>query len=136
MAATLLFENPAGQLLLDPAGYLRLVWSSQPRQLPATQALLAALAAGLRQHRLGRVLANQTDMPPFSPDEQRWIAEQWLPQQARPAGYRSGAILVASNVLSRLATALVTGGSHDDATRYRSFDDEASAVAWLLRQPA
>lgn len=128
-----MFENVAGQVLADPAGYLRLVWGGQPRQLPDTQVLMTALAAGLRQHRYGRVLADQTHMRPLSPDEQHWLAQQWLPHEARAAGYRAGAIVVATDVLTRLATASVTTGH--EGTRYRSFDDEQAALAWLLRQP-
>lgn len=137
VAASLLFENIAGQVLADPAGYLRLVWSGQPRQLADTQQLLQAVAAQLAQRRWGRVLADQTHMRPFTPDEQRWVSQQWLPHEARASGYRAGAILVASSVLSRLATAYITSSSPENAfLRYRSFDDEQTATEWLLRQPA
>lgn len=132
---TLLFQNAAGQVLADPAGFLRLVWNAQPRQLPDTQALMHALAQGLRQHREGRVLADQTHMRPFSPDEQRWVSQEWLPTEGRASGYRFGAILVASNVLSRLATAYITTSNPENQfLRYRSFDDEQTAREWLLRQ--
>lgn len=131
-----MFENTAGRVLADPAGYLRLVWGSQVRQLPATQALLGALAGQLHQHQWGRVLADQTHMAPFSPDEQQWISQQWLPGEARASGYRTGAIVVASAVLSRLATAFVTNSTQGNSfLRYRSFDDEHTALEWLLRQP-
>ncbi|MGI4835844.1 MAG: hypothetical protein ACRYFK_20515 [Janthinobacterium lividum] len=135
-APALLFENAAGQVLADSAGFLRLVWSAQARQLTDTQGLLRAMSQHLGQRGWGRVLANQTYMPPFSPDEQHWINQEWLPGEARTSGYRHGAILVSSNVLSRLATASITGAQQESGLRYRSFDDEATAVAWLLRQPA
>jgi len=135
-APTLLFENAAGRVLADAAGFLRLVWSAQPRQLADTQGLFGAVSQGLRQRGWGRVLADQTHLPPFSPDEQRWISQDWLPGDGQASGYRHGAILVSSNVLSRLATAYITSGLHASGLRYRSFDDEPTAVAWLLCQPA
>lgn len=135
-APTLLFENAAGRVLADPSGFVRLVWSANPRQLADTQALLRAVGQHLRQRGWSRVLADQTCLPPFSPDEQRWISQEWLPGEARASGYRHGAILVSGNVLSRLATAYITSVQQESGLRYRSFDDEATAVAWLLRQPA
>lgn len=131
---TLLFQNTAGQVLADSAGFIRLVWSGQPRQLADTQAILDAVAQHLYQRRWGRVLANQTHMLPFSPEEQRWIAQEWLPGSARTSGYRAGAIVVSASVLGRLATAYITG-AQNDSLRYRSFDTEETALAWLLRQP-
>ena len=130
-----LFENAAGQLLADPAGLLRLVWSSQPRQLADTQALFGAVGQALRQRGWGRMLANQTQMPPLTPAEQQWLSQEWLPGEGRRSGYRSIAIVVSHNVLGRLATAAVTTVQPEGGPRYRSFDDEAAALAWLLRQP-
>lgn len=133
-APALLFENTAGRVLADPAGFLRLMWSAQPRQLADTQALLMAASQHLRQRGWSRLIGDQTHMPPFSPDEQQWISQEWLPKVAYASGYRHGAIVVSSHVLSRLATAYITNATSSAGMRYRSFDDEATAVAWLLRQ--
>jgi hypothetical protein len=135
-APALLFENAAGRVLADPAGFLRLVWSANPRHLTDTQAILRAASQHLRQRGWSRLLGDQTHLAPFSPEEQHWISQEWLPSDARASGYRHGAILVSSQVLSRLATAYITSGQPASDTRYRSFDDEATAVDWLLRQPA
>lgn len=136
-APTLLFQNAAGQVLANAAGFLHLVWSGQARQLADTQALLGALAQGLRQRGYYRVLADQTNMLPFTPAEQQWVTQEWLPGDGKASGYRFGAILVASNVLTRLATAYITTGSAENSfLRYRSFDDKQAAIAWLLRQQA
>ncbi|RZL07843.1 MAG: hypothetical protein EOO62_16450 [Hymenobacter sp.] len=129
----LLFKNPAGQLLADPAGFIRLTWSAAPRQLADTQALLTQLAHALRQHNWGKVLADQTLMPSFSPAEQQWIAQQWLPQAVQQSGYRHGAIVVSMDTYARLATAFITTSVQGLPLRYRSFDDAAQAAAWLLK---
>ena len=134
-APTVLVETIVGRLLADPGGYLRLVWSAQPRQLADTQAMFEAIGQALRQYGWSRVLSDQTQLLPFSLAEQQWISQEWMPGTGRASGYRLLAILVSSNVLSRLATAAVTTSLHGSQLRYRTFDDEKTAVAWLLSQP-
>ena len=134
LSATFL-NSTAGQVYADPAGFVRVRWSDQPRTLAETQAMLKAVTSILARHGWGRVLTDQTHMPPFSPQEQLWIAEEWLPAAVQQGGYRFGAVVVSANVLTRLATAFVTTNFSDLPLRYRSFDDEAAALAWLLQQP-
>ena len=135
MAAVLpvLFSNLAGQLAADPAGFLRLDWSGAKRTLADTQGLLTNLARALQQRGWGKVLANQTLMPSFSPAEQQWIAREWLPQAVRESGYRYGAIVVSTDTYARLATAFITTNVGGLPLRYRSFDDAAQATTWLLQ---
>lgn len=97
--------------------------------------MLTAVSDALKYYGWGRVLINQVAMPPFSPEEQQWITQEWLPAAVGVSGYRFGAVVVSANVLTRLATAFVTTNFSDLPLRYRSFDAEADAVAWLLQQP-
>jgi hypothetical protein len=133
-APTLLYKNIAGEIFADPAGYMRSQWSAEPRTLADTQALLNGLSAGMREYGWSRALINQVAMQPFSEAEQQWVVQQWLPQAVREAGYRLGAIVVASNIYSRLAMSYVTTNMLGLPMRYRSFDDEAEAIDWLLKQ--
>jgi hypothetical protein len=132
-APTLLFENPAGQLLADSASFLRMNWRAGARTLADTQGLLLHMSRALRQYKWHRVLANQVAMPAFSAEEQAWIRDEWL-AQAAANGYRAGAILVATDTFARLATAYITTNVQGLSIRYRSFDLETEAVAWLLQQ--
>jgi hypothetical protein len=132
---SVLFENPAGQLVADPAGFLRMTWSANLRTLADTQGLLNHMAQALRQRGWAKVLANQTAMRSFSPAEQQWIAEEWLPEAVQTNGYRYGAIVVSTDTYARLATAFITTNVGGLAVRYRSFDAEEQAVAWLRQQP-
>lgn len=132
-ASTLLFENTAGQVLADPAGYLRTYWLAAPRTLAHTQELLGELLRAMQQLRLSKVLINQVHMQPLSSEEQAWVNQEWLPRAAE-AGYRLGAVVVASNLYARLATAGITGNALGLPVRYRSFDSEDQAIAWLQRQ--
>jgi hypothetical protein len=134
--STLLFSNTAGQLLADPARFLRARWSAQPRTLADTQALFTNMALALRQRGWNRILINQVAMRPFSPAEQAWISQEWLPQAVRDSGYRAGAVVVSTDTYTRLATAYITTSVGGLPLRYRSFDTEAEAVAWLVQQPA
>ena len=134
MAASLpvLFTNAAGQLTADPTGFVRMNWAATPRALVETQALLTHLAQALRQRGWDKVLANQNLMPSFSPAEQQWISQEWLPHAVQ-SGYRYGAIVVSTDTYARLATAFITTNVGGLPLRYRSFDEEAQAIAWLLR---
>jgi len=80
------------------------------------------------------MLINQVDMLPFTPQEQQWISTDWLPEAVRTSGYRFGAVVVATDVRTRLATSYVTTSASALPLRYRSFDSEAAAANWLLTQ--
>ncbi len=134
-APTLLYTNAAGQLLADPAGFLRTCWAPEARTMADTQALFTNIAHALHARGWGRVLINQVGMRPFSAAEQQWVAQQWLPEAVQ-AGYRYGAVVVSTDAYTRLATAYITTSVGGLPLRYRSFDTEAEAVAWLLQQPA
>lgn len=134
VSAPLLFENPAGRLLAYPAGFIGMYWAAAPRALADTQALLNALAQALRQRGWGKVLAYQVNMQPFSSVEQQWISQEWLQPAVQESGYRYGAIVVSTNTYTRLATAFITTNVGGLPLRYRSFDSEDAAVAWLQQQ--
>lgn len=132
---SLYFENSAGEVLTDPAGFLRTNWSSQKRTTEATQAIFENMLRGLLHRSWSRILINQLSMIPFTPEEQRWIAHEWLPRAVQ-AGYRHGAVVVSPNVLVRLATAFVTTSIQGLPLVYRSFNIDADARRWLELQPA
>ena len=130
----LLYENPAGQLLADPAEFLRTNWGSQRRTPADTRELFNHMLRSLQQHRWSRILISQVGMAPFSPAEQQWVAQEWLPRAVQEGGYRHGAV-VSSDVLVRLATAYVTTHVQGLPLVYRSFETDAEAVRWLVQQP-
>jgi hypothetical protein len=132
---TTFLTSAAGQVFADPAGFVRVVWSGQPRTFAETCAMLTTAATVLERYGWGRILTIQTSMLPFSPEEQQWITQEWLPAAVLTSGYRFGAVVVSANVLTRLATAFVTTNFSDLPLRYRSFDGDAEAIAWLLQQP-
>ena len=132
--SVLLLDNAAGQVIAEPAGYLRLMWSGQPRTFADTHAMFTTAAQALRQRGWSRILVNQVHMVPFTSQEQLWVSQEWLPAAVHESGYRFGAVVLAANVLTRLATAFVTS-TPELPLRYRSFGAEKEALAWLLQQP-
>ncbi|UOR05080.1 hypothetical protein MUN82_19350 [Hymenobacter aerilatus] len=131
---SLYYENVAGRLLADPAGFLRVVWSSQPRSPEDVPALFAHMTQALQHYGWSRILINQVAMRRFSPQEQEWVANEWLPHAVQKGGYRYGAVLVSPDVMTRLATAFITTKIQGLPLVYHSFDEETTAVDWLLRQ--
>ncbi|RSK39570.1 STAS/SEC14 domain-containing protein [Hymenobacter perfusus] len=131
---TLYFENKAGRLLEDPAGFLRAHWSAQERDELTFRALFNHMVQALRRHGWHRILIDQRQMRAFSTAEQQWIVQQWLPRAATEGGYRFGAIVVSEDVFTRLATAYVTTSVQGLPLVYRTFTEEAAAVAWLWQQ--
>jgi hypothetical protein len=134
LSSSLFFENAAGRVVADPAGFVRSYWGPQPRTLADTQALLLHLTQAMQRYGQHKVLSNQQEMQPFSAPEQAWVTEHWLPQAVHEAGYRACAVVLATNLYARLAMAYVTTNVQGLPMRYRSFDNEAEAKAWLLKQ--
>lgn len=134
-SVVLLFDNPAGQVLADPAGFLRAHWATGPRTLADTQALFVHIALALAQRGWSKVLVDQATMRPFSAAEQEWVAQQWLPQAVTESGYCYGAVVVSLDTYTRLATAYITTNVQGLPLRYRSFDSVEAAEAWLRQQP-
>lgn len=132
---TLAFANNAGQILEDAAEFLRIEWNSQPRGPGDVHSLFDHLLGALQRRGWSRVLVNQIGMAPFTPDEQQWVAHDWLPRAVQAGGYRHGAIIVSPDVFVRLATTFVTSKVQELALIYRTFNFEAEAVRWLLEQP-
>lgn len=133
--ALVYFENAAGQLLPDPAGFLRAHWSGNQRDLADTQALFTQMRHALEHFGWSRILINQIGMRPFTSAEQQWVAQQWLPVAVQESGYRHGAVVVSPEVMVRLATSYITTQIKSMPLVYRSFDAEDEAVHWLLQQP-
>lgn len=132
----LAFADNAGQILEDAAEFVRIEWGSRPRGPSDAQGLFDHLLQALQRRGWSRVLVNQIGMAPFTPDEQQWVAHDWLPRAVPAGGYRHGAVIVSPAVFVRLATTFVTSKVQNLALTYRTFNFEARAVRWLLTQPS
>ena len=129
---TIYFKNNAGCVWEEPKGYVRLDYNPGIREEAQLRALLTHARQALRRHSWSKMLINQHQMSGFTPSEEKWMVEEWLPQAVQEDGYRYGAILVAHNVFARLATANLVLSSRQLGHLYRNFEGDEEAVAWLL----
>ncbi|MBC6699904.1 hypothetical protein H8B14_17400 [Hymenobacter sp. BT190] len=103
------------------------------RRLSETQAVLTHARLALQRFGWYRIFIDQSQMVPFTAEEQQWISTEWLPL-AIQNGYRYGAIAVSSDVMVRLATAYITTQIQNTPLTYRSFESGPEAQAWLQQQ--
>lgn len=130
----LYFENAVGRVEEDQLGFVRLRYNAGRRDEAAYRGLLQHTLRLLARQRHGRMLVDQRQMEPFSPQEQQWLLGEWLPLAIAEGGYRYGAVVQATNVFARLAMNTTAAHPNARALTYRYFDEEAPAVAWLLQQ--
>lgn len=128
---SLYFENSVGRLWEEPEGYLRLEYKPGPRETVQFRAMLTHVAQALSRRQWACILVDQRQMDPFNPTEQAWMTSEWLPKAVLEHGYRFGAVLVAHNVFARLAMTQLVMSTRDLPHTYRTFENEAEAVAWL-----
>ena len=129
---TIYFKNNVGCLWEEPEAYLRLDYYAGPREEAQFRALLTHGRQALQRRGWSRMLVNQQQMSPFTPGEEAWMVNEWLPQAVLDNGYRHGAVVVAHDVFARLAMTGLVMTSRRLGHIYRNFEQEAAAVAWLL----
>ncbi|QIL75240.1 hypothetical protein [Hymenobacter sp. HDW8] len=128
------YENPIGRAVEDPMGFARLTYQPGLRSFDEFKDLLRHVMKLLIRQQDGCLLIDQRVMTPFTPEEQEYVIQQWLPRLVEEGGYRYGAVLVAQNVFARLATATVISAVRDLSITYQYFEQEAEAITWLMSQ--
>lgn len=131
---TIYFKNSAGCLWEEPEAYVRLDYYPGKREEAQFRALLGHARQAMQRHGWNRMLINQQHMTPLTAPEADWMVNEWLPLAVRESGYRHGAIVLARDVFARLAMNNVEAAARRLATLYRNFEDEATALRWLLAQ--
>ncbi|GAB2465115.1 hypothetical protein GCM10011375_35010 [Hymenobacter qilianensis] len=128
------YENPVGRAVNDPLGFARLMYQAGSRPEDDFKALLNNVTKLMARREDGCLLVDQRLMSPFTPEEQEYVIQQWLPRLVEKGGYRYGAVLVAQNVFARLATSTIIAAVRDLSITYQYFEQEAEAVNWLISQ--
>ncbi|MDB5234179.1 MAG: hypothetical protein JWR44_1172 [Hymenobacter sp.] len=128
---SLYFENSCGRVWEEPDGYLRLEYRSGSRTVDQFRALLTHTSQALSRRKWSKILVDQRQMAPYSPVEQDWMTNEWLPSAVNEYGYRYGAVLVAHDVFARLAMNQFMMASRGLPHVYRTFEQEEEATAWL-----
>lgn len=131
---TIYFKNNVGCLWEEPEAYLYLEYYPGPREEVQFRALLTHVRQAMQRRSWSRMLVNQQQMSAFTPTEESWMMNEWLPQAVRENGYRHGAVVVAHDVFARLAMTGIVMTSRKLGHTYRNFEHEKEAISWLLTQ--
>jgi hypothetical protein len=114
-------------------GFVHLAWKAHRFTSAEFRAALEQLLQALHASHTGKAFVDQRHMAPIAPADQEWVLRDWLPRAAQQAGYRYAAVLPSQEVYARLASANVVMRA-SGRPLYQWFEDEATAVAWLLSQ--
>ena len=121
-------NNPVCSVLLDTeVPCLTVVWKRQATsaQLRAVHERLIEL---LRQYKLNKMLGDDTALPQIEPEDQVWIAHDWMPR-AVAAGLKLAANKSPEAYFGRLAVETIKASQ--SLLAIRSFDHFDEARRWL-----
>jgi hypothetical protein len=98
------FENPVGRLLEQPVGgYLVVEYYNGPRKLSDLQAFLTQAGQVLALRGWDRLIADQGQMPAFTPEETEWVSQYWFTRTQQRTDLLHGAMLLPHDVFKRLS---------------------------------
>jgi hypothetical protein len=127
----LFFQNAAGKLYYQPAGFVRLVWSADRAPLEALKAYYAQVLALMLSTGTRKILSEHGQRPPLSGSAQQWLTSEWIPQAIREARARYCAIVEGSDPMHRLSTQSVVSASPSGLV-FQRFHAMETAESWLL----
>jgi hypothetical protein len=121
-------SNPVCSVLLDAdVPCLTVVWKR-----PATSAQLRVLherlLVFLREHKINKILGDDTALPLIEPEDQDWIVQDWMPR-AVAAGLKLAANKSPEAYFGRLAVETIK--ANQSLLAIRSFDHFEEAWRWL-----
>lgn len=129
-ANSLVFENQAGKLYYQPAGYVRLTWSAGRLQLEVIQAFYEQVLSLLQRTNARRILSEHGQRAPLLPAAQQWLTTDWLPRAMHLARTHHCAIVEGADPIHRLSTQSIVSSAPTDF-QFRRFDAYEAAEAWL-----
>ncbi len=127
---TLFFQNQAGKLFYQPAGYVRLAWAAERQPLETIQAFYEQVLALLQRSGVGRILSDHGQRPPLPIAAQEWLTTSWIPRAMSLARTRHCAIVEGADPMHRLSTQSVVSTAPTEF-QFKRFDTFTAADAWL-----
>ena len=128
---TLCFQNAAGKLFYQPAGYVRLAWGADRVPLEVIQAYYGQVLSLLKSTGTRKIMSEHGQRPPLSGAAQEWLTNTWIPLAIGQARVRYCAIVEGSDPLHRLSTQSVVSASPSGLI-FQRFNNSQDAEAWLL----
>jgi hypothetical protein len=128
------FENRAARIIHERAGYIRLQVQPGTQNSADIRHIFEQARQGMHRYGYTRLLIDQRLAVMFSQADQRWFADELLPQLAADEQVHRVAILQAHDALARLSLLPLVAGLHKQGNSLRSFEAEAEAdaLAWLM----
>lgn len=132
----LYFENAAGHVREHPAGYGIISYTAGKRAAGSFMELGTKVGQLLVARRWSRFISDQRLLAPLTEAEKAWVTEFWIGQQVPRPPHLTEAIILASDVFTRLSLAQILNQSSSAAgsLTIQHFDSEATAEAWLAGQ--
>ncbi|MCC3153979.1 hypothetical protein Q3A66_13555 [Hymenobacter sp. BT770] len=127
----LYFQNAAGKLSHNPAGFVRLVWSSERATLEAIKAIYEQALALLLNSGSRKILSDHGQRAPLSGPAQEWLTQNWMPRAISQARARYCAIVEGADPMHRLSTQSVVASSPSGLV-FQRFSSVEEAQAWLV----
>ncbi len=122
-----------GRLYGHPDGYALCRFHTGPRKFSELQTLLTQVRRLLELNRWNRFLTDQRLLAPYTPEEVAWIVDHWRNASTDHPNGLYGAVVMATDVFTRLAMGQVVQQVNSAAVHFRRFETEAQATAWLLQ---
>jgi hypothetical protein len=124
--------------MLEPAGYVRLVWRRKVSSTEVRELLNQALQL-LETSHCGRMLIDHRQAEPYSEEDCNWLVRDWFPRCMHHTNYGYGAVLASYDLFVQLAVSSFGQYVRQQfGIQYHYFeaDQEADAIDWLVAQPA
>jgi hypothetical protein len=127
---SLFFQNPAGKLYYQPAGYVRLAWAPERQTLETIQAFYEQALTLLQSTGVRRILSDHGARAPLPVAAQEWLTANWIPRAMTQASTHHCAIVEGADPMHRLSTQSVVSTA-PEGFKFKRFDNLTAATAWL-----
>ena len=127
---TLFFQNAAGKVFYQPAGFVRLVWAPERAALEAIQAFYEQVLALMLSTATRKILSDHGQRAPLSGAAQEWLTGQWIPRAINQARAQYCAIVEGADPMHRLSTQSVVSAAPAGLV-FQRFSTMEEAEQWL-----
>ena len=127
---TLFFQNTAGKVFYQPAGFVRLVWAPERASLEAILAFYEQVLSLMLSTATRKILSEHGQRAPLSGAAQEWLTGQWIPRAIHQARAQYCAIVEGADPMHRLSTQSVVSASPAGLV-FQRFSTTDEAEKWL-----
>ena len=127
---TLFFQNAAGKVFYQPAGFVRLMWAPERAALEVIQAFYEQVMALMLSTATRKVLSYHGQRAPLSGAAQEWLTGQWIPRAISQARVQYCAIVEGADPMHRLSTQSVVSAAPAGLV-FQRFATMDEAEKWL-----